>query len=358
MNKESIIVTFQNAYNYGAVLQCFALQEVIKNFNIDVSVLNYDNHFFKSKKPMSNIKYNISSIIHLNRMLKRNRSYKNFISKNINLTKLMTYKEIKQLNLNSNTILISGSDQVWNTDLTNGFDDIYFLNFGNNAKKISYAASIGKTDIDSKYIEKIKNALSNFIYISVREKTGQKVLKNLTDLNVDVVLDPTFLLTKIEWQKYISSKQRYNYEYILVYMPNEDIIKIVTDLVKDTNLKVINLAKKKSYGKYEINRFDANPFEFIELVKNAKYIITTSFHATAFSIVFNKPFWVIPPKNVSSRITDLLQSLQLDNRILKNYDDYFSKKCKSIDYTYANKVIQKEREKSICKLQNILNERD
>ncbi len=364
MNKV-IIVTFQSAYNYGATLQCFSLQETIRKLNYDCQVLNYDNSKLKRydalfriiPKCKSDIKYNLINLLHLRKVLNRNKSHESFINKNLNLTNKMKAKEIKKLNLAGNT-LIAGSDQVWNTFLTLGFDDIYFLNFGTNVKKISYAASIGTNDIDSNYICKIKNALNKFDYISVREETGKKALQKIINKNIDVVLDPTLLLTKENWEKYISEKDDYKEKYILVYMPNSIVIKIANYLAKKENLKVVNLSKENKYGKREINKYDANPFEFLNLVKNAKYIVTISFHATVFSILFNKKFWVVPDLKVSSRITDLLKMVKLEDRIIKNYEDFLQRSIEEIDYTIVNKVINEKRRESINKLKMSLKQKE
>lgn len=365
MKKNIYITTFQNAYNYGAVLQCYALQETIKKYEKNVQVINYDNNeisdFYKVFfRPRTNnlfkkyFKSTLSALYYYKRLKNRNKSFESFISENINLTKLMKYEEIINMKLSKNDLLITGSDQVWNTNLTNGFDDIYFLNFS-EVQKMSYAASIGRNKINSKDIEKIKDTLNKYKYISVREETGKKLLNEIIDKNIDVVLDPTLLLNKEDWEKHLSNKRIISKDYIFVYMPNPECIKIAKNIAKKENLKIVNISKKTLFGTREINKFDANPFDFIELLRDAKYIVTSSFHATVFSILFEKKFFVVPPQGVSSRITDLLNKIGLIDRCLNDYNDFKLKKyLEDINYENVEKILYLEREKSLNALKDNL----
>ena len=284
----------------------------------------------------------------------RNKKYKEFINKTLNLTPKMKENKIKKLKFD-NRILITGSDQVWNTNLTGGFDNIYFLNFGSNVKKISYAASIGTMDVNTSYKKEIKDALNSFDYISVREETGKKALQEIIRKNIDVVLDPTLLLSENDWKKYIPNIDSKNNEYILVYTANDTVVRIANYLAKKENLKIVNLDRVNKYGKLEVNKYGSTPFEFLELVKNAKYVITISFHATVFSIIFNKNFWVNPDLKVSSRIVDLLKKIKLEDRIVKDYNNFLEKnENKEINYEYVNKIITTERSNSLKKLKDNL----
>ena len=366
MKKNIMIVTFQNAYNHGAMLQCFALQEKIKSFSNDVKVLNYDNKiisniykiFYVNQSNSFAVRY-IKALIHgivfYGQISRRNKKFRNFIHNNLNITESMSADEIKRYDYSNYDLFIVGSDQVWNTDLFNGFDDIYFLSFSEKIKKASYAASIGKTYIDERYQDQISNALRDFKSISLREESGKKAISKLTNKELTVDLDPTLLLKSDDWDKLISPKKIVDDKYILVYMPNQEVIKIADYISNKEKIKIIDVDKKKNF-KGEINMFDSDPLEFVNLVKNAEYIITSSFHATVFSIIYNKKFWVVPPKKISSRIDDLLSKLKLNDRVLKDFNDYLDKeKCNNeIDYKSTNMLLDKERRKSIDSLKNII----
>lgn len=369
MKNNAYIVTFQNAYNYGAMLQCFALQQVLSTKIENVKVLNYDNksignfyHIFYFPKNEKNVikkyvKSFLSSIFYFRQLYKRNKSFKSFMKNNIHLTEKLNYHTIKQMDFSENTILISGSDQVWNTDLTDGFDDIYFLNFSKNSKKISYAASIGKQEFDSRYVENLKNSLRDFNFISLREETGRNEISKYTNKQIEVVLDPTLLLSKKEWEEYIPKQRSVHDEYIFVYMPDDNVIRATEMIAEKENLKIVNISKKKLFGNREINKFSADPFEFIELLKNSKYVITTSFHATSFSLIFNKPIWVFPPNGLSSRIVDLLKNVGMEDRILRDDAEFLNNDYKKeIEFELVNEKLAKMKKTSIKYLDNALNE--
>lgn len=357
--KKIFIVTFQNAYNYGAVLQCYALQQILmKKTNKDVKVLNYDNviisnvhsTFYKplgSMKLLKWIKSFIKGIMYIMQTFPRNKKFKKFIKENINLTEKLTKEQIINKKYDSSTIFVAGSDQIWNTNITNGYDSIYTLDFAPKNKKISYAASIGLEQINSECIDKFRNSLKNFSDVSVREKTAKEILQKIIDKCIDVVLDPTLLLSKNEWESEISSNFYFK-DYIFVYMPDNECINLAKNVQKQTGKKIIYIDKKNLFSKNSYNAVSSDPFDFINYIKNADLIITTSFHATIFSIIFNKMFWVIIPKKVGSRILDLLKMLNLENRGIMLTDKIQNAKIfEEIDYTYTNKIIEKERKKCI-----------
>lgn len=359
--KKKYIVTFQNAYNYGAILQCFALQETIKSIGENAIVLNYDNRNISDcYKPFQLrfegikvfIKSLLSGVYFYKKIKKRNSNFEKMIRENILLTSKMSKEQILNYNFDSNDVFISGSDQVWNTDILNGFDDIYFLNFAKKSHKISYAASIGKNHINDKYLNEIKKSLNNLSYVSVREETAKNVLSKIYNGKIDVVLDPTLLLDKNEWNRYLDEKRIIDKRYIFVYMINNDVLQLAQKIAKEEDLLIINMDKKKRFGINEKNMFTSSPLDFVKLVRDAEYIVTSSFHGTAISIIYNKKFWVSPPNGLSSRIVDLLKILKLENRMFNgkslNELDYNEK----IDYEKVNKIVKTEKKKSLDNLQN------
>lgn len=367
MDKKIRIVTFQNAYNYGAVLQCYALQNTLENMgNNDVKVLNYRNInvenlyriFYKpsgSLLPLRYMKSFFKGILYLPQTMPRNKTFSKFIAENINLTEDMTKEEIMKFDFNEDYTFVAGSDQIWNTNITHGSDDIYTLNFGKNMKRISYAASIGNKEVEEQHKEYFKKCLSNFDNISIREETGKNALKDITEKTVEVVLDPTLLLDAKAWTSAVKKEKTNDEKYIFVYMANQECVDIANDLKNKTGYKIIYIDKKNLFGKGSINDVNADPFDFVNYIKNAEYVITTSFHATVFSIIFNKNFWVVPPKKVGSRITDILNKLELTERSVNDIDELnklgYDKK---VNYKVANEKLEEERKKSIDWLKNAI----
>ena len=361
MKKSIKTITFQRAHNYGAFLQAYALQTCLKSLNYNVKIIDYQNNNIDTKKPINfykknNIKWTIKSIIDYvkhNKLL--NDKYKKFnylIENNFDLTKKVKDDEDILNVIEDNDILITGSDQVWNPIITKGVDDIYTLNINKEKiKKISYAPSFGSIDEIDNYKRQLIKNISKINKISVREKSAQDFLCNELKSRVDVVLDPTLLLTYVEWNDIIV-KQNYSEpkeKYILAYdvAPDSEYVKIVNDLSNQSNLKVIHFDLKNIYKNEYMNKYSADPFEFINLIKNAEYIVTTSFHATVFSIIFNKKFWVIPHKKTGKRVTDLLLLMKLSNRVIYALEEFRKRDYnEKINYTLTNEIIVKERKKS------------
>lgn len=362
MNKKTYTLTFHSAINYGAVLQTIALQRILKNNKINNKVvdytdkcmnyynpLNYDNLSFKGI-----IKKRIKNLIYGKKMLQKYNLFHNFIKSNIDMTsKVNNLEEIEKI-ISNDSILITGSDQVWSCDILNGLSDIYSLNFKNtDIKKISYAASIGKERIEEEYKQEFVKKLSDFSYISVREESAKIELDNiLLDKNIEVVLDPTMLLTAEEWTDLsIKYKKDFNEKYIVAYTMDENIeyIKIANYLSKITGYKIIYFDMKNLGFKNILeNEYVSNPYEFINIIKNAEYVVTNSFHGTVFSILFNKKMWVIPHKTKGTRMINLLNKLDMSDRIIYSLDEFqkidFNKE---IDYTNINKKLEQERNRSI-----------
>ena len=357
--QKGLITTFYKAHNYGAMLQAYALKNILESNGYKIEFLNYkDKHIengyklfnLKNKSIKNKIKTIVKDIIFYRKHKKRICNFNRFQNEKLKETQYII-KENDFLNLKENFI-ITGSDQVWNPEITGGLSNIYTLNFcKNNIKKISYAASIGNEKNVSKHPKDYINKISKIDRISVREESAKEELKKiLPDKKIEVVLAPTLLLTKKEWEKNINFSNKNEEKYILAYIVAKDSehSKIVNELSKKTGLRVIHFENKKRYKKVLKSAYTEGPLEFINLIKNAEYVIATSFHATVFSIIFNKKFWIVPHKTTGSRVTDLLKKLVISNRAVNTIDEFNNKDYnEEIDYEKVNKLLEKERQKSI-----------
>lgn len=352
------IVTFHRAHNYGAILQAYALEKFLEEIGNEVEFVDYFPE--KMKKQYGVIKINeknfftrvksfLSSIVFLRKNRARYDNFNNFINKNIKMTqKYHSIEEVKK-NPPKDAIYITGSDQVWNPDITNGLSDIYTLNFGEkNTLRVAYAASIGKNTLGN---ERYQKKLAGINYISVREETAKNLLTPILKQNITVVLDPTLLFEGKKWQEKLNLKKVENIPYILAYQvkENKEYLNIVNELSRRTGLKIIHFDKKNTgYNNILKNAYQEDPEGFVRLIKNAEYVVTTSFHATVFSILFHKKFFVIPHKSTGSRVTDLLDKLEINDRIFYSLDEF--KKVdyeKNVNYESVEKRLEIEREKSI-----------
>ena len=261
-----------------------------------------------------------------------------------------SYIELEEYFKNSEDIFMTGSDQVWGPVSTGKHDLVYFLSFvPNRCKKVAFAASFGKAKFDENIIQEYKKYLVQYDNIAVRENTAVKILR---EINIDAkqVLDPTLLIDSTEWVKYIKKDKKETEEYILIYQIHNDpkLNQYAKKFASKTKLKLIRVSpilhQIKRGGKFV---YLPDISEFLSLIKNAKYLITDSFHGTAFAINFNTQFIeILPNTGTSSRNQSILKLTELEDRVLTDLED-FSYIDSQIDFSKVNKIIQKNREESI-----------
>ena len=349
------IITFHRAKNLGAMLQSYALQKTIEKYVGDCEIIDYRNndmeetYRIKTINEIKTIKGKIKNIL----LRKKNIEFEKIRDEfNDKIQKISNEKYNKENIRKANDIydvVITGSDQVWNPKL-NYNDNNYFLDFvTDNKKKNSYAASFGTNILESKEKEEIKKELKDFNEISVREKEGKEIVEKLTNRKADVVLDPTLLLNKKQWENIIEDKRFEKERYIFVYTiaSTPTIFEFARKLAKEKNCKLIcfNNSYKQHLGMKNLTR--VSPQDFLNYVKNAEYIVTSSFHGLCFSINFQKQFYYEldeKKQNNNSRLTTLTQVLDLESRRIENGN---CKSKESIDYNVVNELIEKERIKSI-----------
>ncbi len=358
------ILTFHRAENYGAVLQAYALNKKLNCGNFECEIIDYRDSniekpykffFFSGKNAKIIIKDFIKGIVFFLYNIIRKKKFRRFYKK------MRLSKNIKNIEeLPKYDIYITGSDQVWNNDIVGSLSDIYTLNFNaQNAKKISYAASMGKSYIEEDKKKEYKEKISQIDYISVREYEAKVALRKIISKDIEVVLDPTLLMKKEDWENEIVHIRRENCKYILAYhiSPEVEFFKIVNKLSEITGLKVIHFGKTNKGFKNVLKKATTSgPLEFVNLIKNAEYVIGTSFHAMVFSIIFNKKFWIIPHKKTSSRVINLLEKFDISERAVNSLEEFEKLDYdKEIDYEKVNKKLEEERKKSIDWLNNAIN---
>lgn len=333
-------VTFSFSTNLGEKLQEYALYKYLKNYGHSVKVVNYQPSFLSKKnnfKGSLNLK-NISKhiIFKIIGFIEKRKTQK-FIRRNIEITDCCSgVKEIKLLD--APDVWIAGSDQIWNIEMTNGFDDVYILNFDSPAKKIAYAASSGDYVFKKEEVKKIGDILKEYSAISVREHWLKTLLNENKICNITHVMDPIFLLNRQQY-KNIAKPSKFN-RYILVYeMAYDPLIgKVANWIAKINNLNTIQI--KQVVNKHGFNKIIpfVSPDEFIGLVEGAEYVVTNSFHGTAFSIKLEKQFYVVPIREGCSRIQSLLDDLGLQNRVIRGIKDMCTLNEK-IEYERVNSIL-------------------
>jgi len=357
------IITFHDANNYGAVLQAYALQKMVENLGEKVEIIDYKQEYIINKYRPINVRTNnvkglvrsiISTVLNYKKKSEKKKVFDEFRNGYMNISKksYLTGNEITDFDA-----LISGSDQVWNTKITNG-DTTFFLDINNSEhiKKISYAASIGTDSLSDLEKSNFSKLLNNFNYISVRESNAVNLLSRLTSNKITRVLDPTLAITPSYWHSITEDNDKE--EYIFLYAVGEihELSETIRTIQNKLNLKVIILSDKNIKNVSNAVRiFSPKPTDFLNLIKNASFVVTNSFHGTAFSIVFEKKFITIPHKTSGSRMRDLLNILNLNERIIENASQLEEAHLLNIDYNKVRKILESERNQSLQFLEKSLN---
>lgn len=387
------ITTFVHAYNYGAELQCFALQNKLSRMGYNVSVLDiyrpFDTKYNNGKKTSVVFykQYEQTGTTSLSRTLKikafkllallkkirynslyvtRERNFENFHKQYTNLSKQVftNFSDLYDMFDSSEyTHYIVGSDQVWN--FSNRFPlDPYFLTFVKSGKKISYAASIGHQQIPDRLVEYYRERVADFDNISLREKQGESIIKGLTGReDIVTVLDPTLLLTKKEWIEQLEIQTKEEAPYIVMYLLSHSTfsIRLAKEIASFTGFKIklITTDIVSNYHDNEIEFYNGvSPREFVRLFSSASFVVTNSFHGTAFAVNFNKPFFSTTRKDKSynSRFINLLTKTNLLGHLL--YEDEtipeLSKDILSTDFSISNEQLSEERKYSLAFLKDAL----
>lgn len=330
-------ITFHWATNYGAVLQAFALQKYLIISGYDTEIINYIPFKVKVREILNNIKnVNIE-------YFKKEYKISNFRKRYLIVSNKKYYTNKKLLNkCHDYDIYICGSDQVWNEwfimNSENKYNLSYYLNFVKNGKKrVSYATSFGTDKLLNNVKELIKNELDKFLYISVREKSGQNIMKNM-NIDSTLVVDPTLLLKKEDYEVIIKDVKRNNINEMFSYILHDNQV-----LANQIN----NYIRKKHFSSLP-NKYNEimGIQEWLYNIKYSKFIVTNSFHGVVFSVIFNKPFIVIPVEGskMNDRIKTLLNLLDLENRIIDNFDKV------NIDYLVTDNIEWNTVNNLVCKL--------
>lgn len=327
------LLTFHASHNYGSVLQAFALSTVLSQLGHIVHIINLRTQAQRHAYRSFHVKgCGWKRILHFLYALyvhpvrkRRFKKFEYFINQVLPITSEF-FSMGKVLPGNSQfDAYITGSDQVWNP-VCQDFDTAYYLDFvQGNARKIAYAPSLGRTEFSSEQLSLIQQLLKNMDCISCREESGAQILRKLTDKTVRVVCDPVVLLERKAWEDF-AVQPRWREPYILTYFleNNNGDKRHLKELQNATGYKVVSLNEDiRDIGKGYHNAFDASPQEFVGLIQNAAFVLTNSFHATAFSTIFRKPFYTVcgePGSEANpndSRKIDYLQRLGLENRVLR-----------------------------------------
>lgn len=366
---ESIgILTFYWADDYGALLQSYALKTYLNKYQKAV-LIPYVPKALRSRYCLLEDNTDTSLMRSCYKKAKRILS-RTFFNELIVKCKMSRFRAKYLINTyqrldNSEDICkfrkdigtyVIGSDQVWNPEITDGFQEGYFCTFRQWRKEISryvaYAVSIGTERLNEQYDQAFSKLLVNFDAISLREPSAVLYVESLCDKTLDVVLDPVFLLEREEWELLLRTGGKVKYrEYIAVYYTeyNQVMSEYLKELEKYTGLNVLILKPQTEEIYYwtdnQVYATSCGPIEFLELVNHANYVVTNSLHGVALSIIFHKKFAVFQHSVRNARLLDLLQLVQLESRIVGTREEV-GEINKSIDWEKVDELLNEKIEYS------------
>ncbi|KAB7708176.1 polysaccharide pyruvyl transferase family protein [Bacillus aerolatus] len=361
-------ITCHDVYNHGASLQAYGLMKYLTNCGHDVEIIDYkpdylSNHYnllsIDNSKWARNILtksiYLVLKIPMRIPELKRKKAFDKFTNEYLKITKsrFASNDEIKK-NLPYADAFICGSDQIWNSLHENGKDPAFYLDFVPKGKiKASYAASFATDTISEDYTPFVKESIGKLDCVGIRERSGVEILNKLNIKNAVNVVDPVFLLDKEEWNNI--GREEFNEKYILIYdFDNNKLIeKLAVEIARDKGYKIytINPGKLKFCDRYF--KF-VGPKTFISLVRHAQIVISNSFHAAVFSIVYEKDFVIVNrTEAINTRMRDLLDDLRLSERLVnENYK--LENILRKVEYKESKKILNEKIEFSKNYLKNAL----
>lgn len=323
------ILTYHFAINYGAVLQCYALQQTLHELGYaDVEIINYNTYNWRLL--FQNIPHKLSletlhkAFLKFSHWTDADKPFSEFVTKYLNCTRPVSEKELPDIAKRFDAIIV-GSDQIWSPRMRRITP--YFLNWKPSymGKRIAYAPCCMIRDVDPAQVETLSTALKMFDFLSVRDKETQDFVSNLIGIKPDFVPDPTILQ---DFSSLVSDEPLIKDPYIFTYILGDDIPggnKHAIDRIKGLfpNMKVYCSALPKtnpvdtSWADFTI--YDLNPVDWLNMIKYASFVFTDSFHATLFSLKFHTPFFTyysMPTRK--SRFDDLIERLAIGDFVLNN----------------------------------------
>lgn len=348
------IVTIHRLNNFGSAFQAMALYRYIKEMGYDVELLDYDPRYLKGVS----IKNYIGRMLFFKDYLRRKNKFNSFIESKTKLSpkRYSTYDEVKN-GYPKADLYIAGGDQLWNYHHACGTDDTYKLTFF-EGNKISYGTSLGGNKFSESDWQDLVKKISEFRSISLRESLSVRQLK---DFGIDAtwVVDPVLLLPPNVYEEMLVPPKEAT-EYIFVYLVSKSTLlsEIVEYISKKLNLKVVVYSGFKKKCQCDEQKRDLGPEEVIGYIKNAKMVLSSSFHATIFSIMFRKKFAVIlPGESTNERIFDLLSWTNLNKAIARNMEDFKSVyECDTFYGQDIDQIIEQRIEDSKNYLKNAIEE--
>ena len=363
--------------NYGMILQAYATQQVLHKLGYETEIIDYSRNgnrgvrftpwliFFFINKKIKEIRgkkiTEFVDTIHENNISERRAAASQFVNeKLLNIIKLKGIDKLKKYTkMNYNGVLV-GSDQLWLPNVA--FSNFMTMRFvPDYINKISYATSLGVSEYPFYCKSSARQFLRRINHISVREQQGREIINNLCkELKVEVVVDPTYLLTQEEWLERIPPKRLIHDKYVLCYFlgATQEHKVLAQKFARKKGFKLVSILSTESNSNIDVSFADEiitgfGPDQFLNLIRGAEYVMTDSFHGLAFSVINQKQFYVFYRTKVgsvnsrNSRIDNILNEWELNSRLVLDEDTVNDFDNRPIDYKHVNEIVEKRRQESM-----------
>ncbi|AEE91894.1 conserved protein of unknown function [Tepidanaerobacter acetatoxydans Re1] len=359
VKKIGIVTWYDRGYNYGSTLQAYASQIILQKMGYSSEFINFNPERQKISKRIKEILKRIYLYLFDRNVYETWKKMDDWIKSHLIISeKYDSYEQLKSKSLKYDAV-ICGSDQIWNNS-SGEINPFYYLQFINESKRIAYAPSIARDYIDKNLQSVFCDYVKGIKYLSIRETQGAELIKNITGRDAKVVLDPTLLVDKHEWENKLSDDYELkNKMYIFCYLltKNDKHYKIIAELSNKLNIEVITPTLLNRYDKTSKN---VDFFEFLNLIRYADYVVTDSFHGVAFSLNFCKQFAVFKrfpdsyKETQNSRIYSILNEFGLNDRLVTDNNSLELIIKKNINYEDINIKLKRKREDSLQYLRSSL----
>lgn len=351
------IITIHHIHNFGSVFQAYALAHFLDMNGYETEIIDYRPGYYDYGR--NRLKTYVGRMLNIVPYFKRKKKFENFIAQHEKLSnkQFANLSELKAYYRDSDRIFIAGGDQLWNSYHPCGNDDAYKLVFTNSIRKIAYGTSMGRDNYSDEELIKIAALVDGFQKIMLREQSTVPLLQKYATASVNHVIDPVGLLDVKDF-KSIAVKPKINEPYAVMYLADsgELLNQAIEILSKKMRLKIVHICgfKKKCYCDYFIK--DAGPEEILGYILHANFVLSASFHATMFSLMFQKQFaTLLPGEQTNARINDLLEYVDLKKRILHCEEELIQIE-NPINYSKANQKLLNFREESRAVLLSVISE--
>lgn len=349
------MLTIHHIHNFGSVFQAIALFQYLLSLGFDVEVIDYRPAYYERSN--NAIKTYIGRVLNIKDYIVRKRKFDRFTSKNEHLTKrcYKTSIELAEFS-NSQDIFIAGGDQLWNSYHPGGRDNVYKLIFTNSKYKAAIGTSMGRDSFAKEELIDLSKKIKDFRMIGLRELSTVCLLEKYSNVPIYHFADPVMLFDN-SWyiSKFINKRRPYKEKYAVVYLtPKSDLLDATVSILQKEGYKIVHICGfiKKCSCDYMLK--DLGPDEILSAIYHADFVLSASFHATIFSILFHKQFaTLLPDINTNTRINDLLCFCNLIDRLMTT-ESRLEGLFLPIDFSKSEERISELRKNTKQKIEELL----